>query len=314
MPLMAKKIKFIVNPVAGQGSGRLALPEIERLSADNSMDCEIIRTKHPGHAIDLANEAASAGFEIVVAVGGDGTSNEVLNGLMKAWSQGYRSTKMGIIGIGRGNDFAYGFGIPPGLQPGFQIILDGQYRHMDVGLVTGGDYPNGRFFGNGVGIGFDAVVGFEAMKLTHLHGFMNYVVAALRTIFLFFNARLVQIEYSDTVITQPSLMVSIMNGRRMGGGFMMAPDAITDDGMLDLCIAGQLSRIGILTMIPRFMKGTQATQPQIKTARTAKVRVTALEGVLPAHADGETICTAGKELQIELIKQPLEILTGIINV
>ncbi len=310
---MAKKIKFIVNPVAGQGSGRLALPELERLSAGNSMDCEIVSTERPGHAIDLANEAASAGFETVVAVGGDGTSNEVLNGLMKSWCQGYRSTKMGIIGIGRGNDFAYGFGIPSGLQSGFQIILDGQYRHMDVGLVIGGDYPEGRYFGNGVGIGFDAVVGFEAMKLTHLHGFMNYVVAALRTIFLFFNAPLVQIEYSDKIITQPSLMVSIMNGQRMGGGFMMAPDAITDDGMLDLCIAGQLSRIGILTMIPRFMKGTQATQPQIKTARTAKVRVTALEGVLPAHADGETICTAGKELQVEMIKQPLEILTGIIN-
>jgi diacylglycerol kinase family enzyme len=143
-----------------------------------------------------------------------------------------------------------------------------------------------------------------------LHGFINYVVAALRTIFLFFNAPLVQIEYDEKVITQPSLMVSIMNGRRMGGGFMMAPEARTDDGMLDLCIAGQLSRIGILTMIPRFMKGTQASQPQIKTGHAAKVRVIALEGILPAHADGETICTAGKELQVEIIKQPIEIITG----
>jgi YegS/Rv2252/BmrU family lipid kinase len=313
MPLMAKKIEFIVNPIAGQGSGKLALPEIIRLSADNSLDCDIVSTERPGHAIDLAMEAASGGYEIVVAVGGDGTSNEVLNGLMKAWNQGYRSTKMGIIGIGRGNDFAFGFGIPSGLQPGFQVILDGKHRVMDVGFVTGGDYPEGRYFGNGVGIGFDAVVGFEALKLTHLHGFMNYVVAALRTIFLFFNAPLVRIELDDDVITQDSLMVSIMNGRRMGGGFMMAPDARTDDGMLDLCIAGQLSRIGILTMIPRFIKGTQATQAQIKTMRSAKVRVTALEGVLPAHADGETICIAGKVLQVEMIKQPLEILTGILN-
>jgi diacylglycerol kinase family enzyme len=96
----------------------------------------------------------------------------------------------------------------------------------------------------------------------------------------------------------------------MGGGFMMAPDSRIDDGLLDLCIAGQLSRIGILTMIPRFMKGTQATQPQIKTGRAAKINVVALEGVLPAHADGETICTAGRELKVEIIKQPLEILSG----
>jgi YegS/Rv2252/BmrU family lipid kinase len=307
---MDNKIKFIVNPIAGQGSGKLALPEIDRLAHENSMDYEIVSTEHAGHAIDLARDAAISGFNTVVAVGGDGTSNEVLNGLMQAWNQGYKNITMGIIGIGRGNDFAYGFGIPPGLQVGFQVIQQGKHRFMDVGYIVGGDYPQGRYFGNGVGIGFDAVVGFEALKLTHLHGFLNYIVAALRTIFLFFNAPLVRIEYDDKVITQPSLMVSIMNGRRMGGGFMMAPDAQTDDGMLDLCIAGQLSRIGILTMIPRFMKGTQATQTQIKTGRAAKIHVVALQGVLPAHADGETICTAGSELRVEIIKQPIEIIAG----
>jgi len=79
---------------------------------------------------------------------------------------------------------------------------------------------------------------------------------------------------------------------------------------LDLCVAGQLSRIGILTMIPRFMKGTQATHPQIKTGRAIKIHVLAIEGSLPAHADGETICTAGKELSIDIIKQPINILHG----
>jgi diacylglycerol kinase family enzyme len=181
---------------------------------------------------------------------------------------------------------------------------------MDVGRVVGGDYPQGRYFGNGVGIGFDAVVGFEALKLTHLHGFMNYIVAALRTIFLFFNAPQVQIDIDDKNITQPSLMVSIMNGRRMGGGFMMAPNANPDDGLLDLCIVGQLSRVGILTMIPRFMKGTQSSQPKITTGQGTKIHVVALDGVLPVHADGETICTAGKELRVEIIRQPIEILTG----
>lgn len=91
---------------------------------------------------------------------------------------------------------------------------------------------------------------------------------------------------------------------------MMAPDALPDDGLLDLCIAGQLSRLGILNLIPKFMKGTQATHPQIKTGHAVKVHVLALEGVLPTHADGETICVAGKELTVELINQPLKILHG----
>ena len=307
---MDKRIKFIVNPIAGQGAGKLAEPEIERLARDNIMSFEIVTTERPGHAIELARQAAIDGFEIVVAVGGDGTSNEVLNGLMQALSKGYGNTCMGIIAIGRGNDFAYGFGIPAGLQEGFRVIKEGTPRRMDVGHIIGGDYPQGRYFGNGVGIGFDAVVGFEAVKLTHLHGFLNYIVAALRTIFLFFNAPLLRIDYDDKQITQPSLMVSIMNGRRMGGGFMMAPDAQQDDGFLDLCIAGQLSSMGLLVMIPRFMKGTQNSQPEIKTGRAIKIHVLALDGSLPAHADGETICIAGKELDIDIIHQPLNILRG----
>jgi YegS/Rv2252/BmrU family lipid kinase len=308
--MMENKIKFIVNPIAGQGAGKLALPELERLAKENLPDYEITSTERPGHAIDLANDAAQKGFDIVTAVGGDGTSNEVLNGLMQAWNQGSRNSSMGIIGIGRGNDFAYGFGIPPGLAPGFKVIKRKQPSFMDVGFVVGGDYPLGRYFGNGVGIGFDAVVGFEAAKLIHLHGFMNYVVAALRTIFLYFHAPTLRIEYDDMVISQPSLMVSIMNGRRMGGGFMMAPNALTDDGLLDFCIAGQLSRMGILRLIPQFMKGTQANHPQIKTGNASKIQVVALDGSLPAHADGETICVAGKELSVEVIKQPLKILRG----
>jgi diacylglycerol kinase (ATP) len=304
------KIKYILNPTAGQGSGKQALPELEKFAGSSPGSGDIVITQHAGHAIDLARDAAIEGYDVVVAVGGDGTSNEVLNGLMQAHQQGFLNTRMGIVGIGRGNDFAYAFGIPAGLQEGFEVISAGKTIVMDVGRINGGDYPQGRYFGNGVGIGFDAVVGFEAMKLTHLHGFMNYIVAALRTIFLFFNAPLVQVEYDGQMLTQPSLMISIMNGTRMGGGFRMAPDSIIDDGCLDICVAGQMSRMGILLMIPRFMKGTQASRTEIKMLRAEKIHVVALQGSLPTHADGETICTAGKDLTIEVIKQPLKIISG----
>lgn len=307
---MGKKFVFIINPVAGLGAGRLVTPDVHLLARENLLDYEVISTQRPGHAIELAQSAAGNDSSYVIAVGGDGTSNEVLNGLMNAWHQGHRVTSMGIIGIGRGNDFAFAYGILPGLQTGFEVIQQNQPQLIDVGCVFGGNYPQGRYFGNGVGIGFDAVVGFEAAKLNRLHGFLNYMVAALRTIFLYFHAPTMRIEYDGQVITQPALMVSIMNGRRMGGGFMMAPEALPYDGMLDLCIAGQVSRIGILRLIPRFMKGTQATHPRIKTANASKVRVVALDGVLPAHADGETICTDGRDLTVDLIKQPIKILHG----
>ena len=307
---MENKTLFIINPIAGRGAGKLALPEIDLMASKLSINYEIISTQHPGHAVQLAEQAAISDTETVVAVGGDGTSNEVLNGLMQAWKQGHKNTQLAVIGIGRGNDFAYAFGIQPGLEAGFSVLERRSPRYIDVGRIIGGNFPQGRYFGNGVGIGFDAVVGFEALKLTHLHGFLNYIVAALKTIFLYFNAPKVLIEFDEKHLTQPSLMVSIMNGRRMGGGFLMAPKALTDDGHLDLCIAGQLSRFGILLMIPRFMKGTQDSQPQIKTGQAKKIHILALQGSLPAHADGETICTAGSELSIEIIEKPLRILHG----
>ncbi len=307
---MENRIKFIVNPVAGQGAGKLAFDKIDHLARQSAMSYEIVTTGHPGHAIELASIAARDGWDAIVAVGGDGTANEVLNGIMRANKEGHTGSHMGIISIGRGNDFAFGAGIPAGLEAGFQAIKQNQVKPIDVGFVVGGDYPQGRFFGNGVGIGFDAVVGFEAAKLTRYHGFLNYIIAALRTIFLYFNAPMVQIDYGDVSLKQPALMVSVMNGRRMGGGFMMAPRANTDDGLLDLCIAGQLSRVGILRLIPQFMKGTQSGHPQVKTGTAPSVHVTALSGSLPAHADGETLCKEGKELRILLIKQPIMIIHG----
>jgi diacylglycerol kinase family enzyme len=115
------------------------------------------------------------------------------------------------------------------------------------------------------------------------------------------------LEYGDTVTELNALMVSIMNGRRMGGGFMMAPESEIADALLDLCIAEQVSKLGVLALIPKFMAGTQASQPSIQTDRTTEIRVTAIKGSLPAHADGETLCTEGDQLTIQLRPAQIEI-------
>jgi diacylglycerol kinase (ATP) len=300
--------KILLNPVAGRGSGEQAYQPLEQQLHGLGLDFEIERTQYPGHAVELAERASTAGWDCVIAVGGDGTANETLNGLARARRSGSGRAALGVIPVGRGNDFAYGVGIPSDFHAACQVLADGQRRALDVGFVQGGDYPQGRYFGNGVGIGFDAVVGFEALKLKRLHGFPSYIVAALKTIFLYFKAPTVRIEYASEVFTQPALMVSIMNGRRMGGGFMMAPDGLTDDGLFDLCIAGQVSKLGLFGLIPRFMQGSQAGHPAIRTARTDKVTVTAVHGSLPAHADGETLCTGGERLELQILPQLLEVI------
>jgi YegS/Rv2252/BmrU family lipid kinase len=300
--------KIIVNPIAGRGAGERAIPLVEQTLRDCGLDFDLVRTERPWHAAELAQRACAEGYDVGVAVGGDGTANEVLNGLMLAKQSGKTAT-MGVLCVGRGNDFAFGVGVPRGLEDGCRVLAQGHRRAIDVGRVIGGLYPQGRYFGNGVGIGFDAVVGFVAAKMRRLTGFASYVVAALETIFLYYRAPLLRVVYDGQTLTLPALMVSTMNGRRMGGGFMMGPNASPDDGLFDLCIVRQVSRARTFALIPKFMNGTQATHPAIKTAQARRVTVTAIKGALPAHGDGETLCTEGQELTMELLPRQVEIIS-----
>jgi diacylglycerol kinase (ATP) len=300
------RYKVIVNPISGRGNGERSIPLIKNLLEQHGLSYDLVCTERPGHAIALAQQAAMDGYDVVVAAGGDGTANEVLNGLMQAKQAGAEAA-MGALCVGRGNDFAFGAGVPPTVEAGCDALAADHRRFIDVGWVEGGLVPQGRCFGIGVGIGFDAVVGFEALKMKHLTGFASYIVAALKTIFLYYRAPLLCIEYDDHVVTQSSLMVSVMNGRRMGGGFMMAPESSPDDGLFDLCLATHVSRARIFPLILRFMKGTQAGHSAITIGRAQRVTVTAVEGVLPAHADGETVSIESRELTMRVIPRQLAV-------
>lgn len=303
------RYKIIVNPTSGRGNGLKRIPELERCLLQKQIEFDLVTTKRPLHATELAQEAVQDRYDVVVAAGGDGTVNEVINGLMLSKENGAANqVSLGVLPVGRGNDFAFGIGIPDDLAAGCQIIANGHRKMIDVGRVTGGLFPGGRYFGNSVGIGFDAVVGFEAAKMTRLNGFVSYLAAALKTIFLYYHAPLVQIAFEDQAILQPSIMVSVMNGPRQGGVFFMSPNAQNDDGLLDLCIAEEISRFRIFTLIPHFFKGSQFGQAEIQFGQTGKVVITAVQGVLPAHADGETICKTGQELAIELLPCQLEVI------
>lgn len=302
------RYKIILNPTSDRGTAAEAIPDLDRFLREHNFEFDLVLTERPEHAVELAKQAAFDGFDVVVVAGGDGTANEVINGLMLAKQAGAEGVAMGVIAIGRGNDFAFGVNVPSGLEEGCRVLMEDFRTNMDVGLVTGGLYPEGRYFGNGVGIGFDAVVGFEALKMTRLHGFLSYIVAAVKTVFLYYQAPLVRIEFDGQAMDKYTLMVSIMNGRRMGGGFMMAPESAIDDGLLDFCIAEQVSKARIFALIPRFMAGTQASQPSIQTGRTSSIVVTALEGSLPAHTDGETLCTEGEQLSVEILPRQIEII------
>ena len=305
---MSQRYKIILNPRSGNGNGRRVLPKIRSLLNSLRMDYDLVQTEYAGHAIELAQQAVVEGFDAVVAAGGDGTVNEVLNGLIHANGAGNPLRPLGVLCAGRGNDFAAGVDIPADLEEACQVLSDFHLRTIDIGQVRGGLYPHGRFFGNCVGVGFDAIATIEVAKLPRLGGFLSYVIAILKTIFLYFEGPTVRVEYDGLSLTHQTLLVSIMNGQRLGTGFKMAPTAKPDDGIFDLCIAKQVSRARILTLLPHFTRGTQASQDEIITLQGANIRITALKGRLPAQTDGEILCVDGKQLNISLLPRRLPVI------
>jgi YegS/Rv2252/BmrU family lipid kinase len=297
---------LILNPTAGKGKAGSRRHEVETCLSSHGITFETRLTTGAWHAAELAKASGREGFSSVIAAGGDGTINEVINGLMHARAEGQTPPPLGVLPIGRGNDFAFGMGLPTDLGHAVDLLTSDSKGPLDIGFVKGGDYPLGRFFGNGVGIGFDALVGFAATRLTWVHGPLAYTIGALRILALFPDAPQVRVRAGDWSYEGPSQQISIMNGRRMGGAYYMAPDALVHDGILDWSVVDRTTRREMAELILRYTKGSQKGHPRVTMGRAPLIEVEAPEGGLAVHADGETICERGRSVTVECRAGALE--------
>ena len=302
------KITVIVNPASGRGRARKQIPTIERILRASNLDFDLLQSERPWHTAEIAEAAARQGVDAVIAAGGDGTVNEAINGLMHARLDGFTKSAMGVLCLGSGNDFAASLNISVKQEEAVQAIARNIRRPVDVGLLRGCSIVDKRYFGNCVGIGFDAAGGILAEKITWAKGRFAYLLAALQNIFLYYKAPTLEIQLDTETIHMPSLLVSIMNGKRIGGGFWTAPDARPDDGLFDLCIAKEVSRSRMLSLLPHFLKGTQASQPEIQMKQARMVKIVATKGVMPIQADGEILDETCREVTIEILPGQLEVI------
>jgi YegS/Rv2252/BmrU family lipid kinase len=275
---------------------------------DEGLDYDMVRTGGPWHAAELAERAARDGFEVVVAAGGDGTANEIINGLMMA-SSGDATAEMrprlAIIPAGSGSDLATGIGLPADLREACRRVACGQSKTIDIGRVTvAGQEP--RYFGNVVGVGFDGAVLLETLKIRHLRGLSLYLLAVLKTVFLSFKAPMTTVEYDGQRMDLPALLVSVTNGPREGGGFFIAPEAKPDDGLFDVCIGREVSRLTILRLIPHFLRGTHVDLDPITMLRAKQVSISSPDGLI-AHVDGEVLCTDARRIECEMLPAALTV-------
>jgi len=300
------KIRVILNPVAGKGKAAQQYPKIERFLLKQERNFEILLTKKPGDALEMARDLPLEPDDITVAAGGDGTCNEVINGLLTRPAA--LPPVFGILPVGRGNDFSSTPGIPRDVEQALRVIIAGNLRPLDAGFVKGGFFPDGRYFINGIGIGFDTKVGFEAAKMKIKSG-ISYFLGALINLARFEPSPVIRIRYDENEMTLPATLVSVVNGRRMGGSFYMGPQALLDDGLLDLCcVRHQPGRLKLLKIFSLYTKGTQLGHEGVYSGRGVSFHLEALEGGMAAHCDGETVCYEGKELEISCIPGALRLI------
>ncbi|MFQ5401452.1 MAG: diacylglycerol/lipid kinase family protein [Anaerolineae bacterium] len=293
---------IILNPTAGRGYGARAESKIRRFLEVEGVEFDLVHTARPWHAAELAEQAVRDGYELVVAAGGDGTTNEVVNGLMTAAEEGEAGT-LGVIPVGSGSDFASAVNVPPDLEGACRKLAHGRPRLIDVGRVSTPGRPS-RFFDNTAGIGFDGIVTRESSKVKWVRGLALYLPVVLKTLLLHDEWPDVTIQYDGQEMSLTAMMVVICNGGREGGGFLVAPEAALDDGLFDLCIARQLGRLSSLRLIPAFMNGTHVGKEPVTMGRARRVTVTS-EDELVVHVDGELFYGDGHRLEFEILPRRL---------
>ncbi len=290
---MTSNYFFIVNPTSGRGKAKAIADKLRSRLKELKVDFDMAFTQRPWHAAELALKASSD-FPVCVVVGGDGTFNEVLNGIYN------NSTTIGLIPVGTGNDFVRSTQIPFDLNQAIQTLLNGRRKRIDVGRA------NDRYFHNGLGIGFDAWVVLTSNRMRYMRGNALYLASVLKTL-LTYKPNKIEISFDGQRFSEDFFMVSVGNGRSMGGGFLLTPDAALDDGLLDLCIIKNMSLTAILRNLAKVYSGKHKEDPRVSMHRAKSLTIQSEQG-FALHADGELLETRLKHLEVEIIPNALEII------
>ncbi len=310
-PLFAKstmsKTLIILNPNADVGHAWRRIADLRPLAEELAGDTlQWAGTVYPTHATALAAQAAAQGFDRVIAVGGDGTVHEVVNGLMRI-PAAQRPT-LGVVPLGSGNDFAFGVGLPASPHEALRIALTAPPRPIDVIRVTD-EHGREEFVDNTIGIGFDAIVTIRSHQLPVVRGFAMYLTAVLQTIALNHRPLHARLEADGRVWEDDLLMLVIGNGPREGGGFLTTPEARPDDGLLHYAAIGAVSRGAMLRLVPEVMQGTHANSPHVRmgTLRTLHLET---DAPMQIHMDGEIFAgfdTHVRRISLEIVPAALPV-------
>ncbi len=290
--LRPKRIVFIVNPKAGTNLQKHIQESVDKHLNHRKFKYGFRFTQKSGHAKELAMEAVAEGYEIVVAVGGDGSINEVASALAGT------DVVLGIIPAGSGNGLAMHLGYGRDIAEAIKKINTAEVRQIDIGLM------NGQPFINLAGIGFDGLVS-NLMKGSNWRGFLPYFLNSVKA-GLQYTPRLCRIEMDDKVLTEKCFIISIANGPMWGYNFQIAPDARLDDGFFEVVIMKDAPKWQYFAVVPSTLNGKIYDAEFVEHYRARHVKIIA-EGKNYVHLDGEGLVHEGV-LEFEIKPKALKIL------
>jgi diacylglycerol kinase (ATP) len=290
-----KSYKLIVNPIAGGGRAKALLPKIKKRFEEAGVEFDLYTTTGHQDAIEAAAKAAAEGFDVVVAVGGDGTVNEVLNGIVRT------KAILAVAPGGKGNDFATAINMPRNPDAVCDTLLKAGVRAIDLGKVMD------RYFINSVGVGFDASVALRVNQgVRPFKGTSAYIYTFFRMVSSYKTVEM-EIDLGNGPFTAKPLLVAVGIGQAYGGGMRVVPDAIIDDGLFDVCVMEDMNRLSLVYHFPKVFSGKLKNLQQAGMHRTREVKLK-LSETRPMHLEGEILF--GDQMHFTLAPKGMKVITG----
>jgi YegS/Rv2252/BmrU family lipid kinase len=265
---------FIVNPKAGLNKGKRILRLLDKKNIKYPQHhIEICKTRYAGHAIELSAQAVKDHFDIVVAVGGDGTMNEVARSLV------YSETSLGVLTAGSGNGFSRSLHMPKSPDKAIDVIFNPTFKTIDSGIV------NDIHFFNIAGVGIDAFIAQRFQRL-RARGFVSYLFTGIKAYFQY-KIQTYTLIFDKEEIDSKYLLVAIANANEYGNGAKIAPNADFSDGLLDICTLDPLTPLEAIQNLKYLFNGEIHTISKYNSYRSETIRIESTESRLIVHADGE---------------------------
>jgi diacylglycerol kinase (ATP) len=304
-----RRAHLIANPASDAGRTGAVLDQVRAEFAVRGVETTLATTSAPGDATGLARRAREDGAELVVAIGGDGTINEVVNGLLDPEAASTDPT-LAVIERGTGRDFIRSHGIPGGIADAVRVACEGRVRLIDVGravLPTGGGQET-RLFANHASCGITGDIAARANAASkRFGGTVAFLRATVQGFGGWSNVAL-RVRLDDDVLELTGAAVVCSNGRYLGGGMHLAPKARQDDGLLDVLVIGDVGKVDLARNVHRLYRGTLAAHPLVTGVQASRIEVSSAVA-LPAEVDGEVVALdAGQTAVFDVLPGRLSLL------